>query len=385
MRKKNFLIKLIGSTLVIGTSMTLAVVGLTSCWQSGVKYVMHRGLSSEYFENTTASFEAAGKLRNTWGIETDIYLTENDNNKHPLVCAHDVNPFRADTGTGLTRNAGYYYIDAEDPSDSSYVPGKCNPYPDAYDPLWDPRPSVDNPGGDDVSGGGYQIVKHTYSDIQNMLLWTGHCTYSSDNNQYEVTSDNYNFYGLSGDYTVPLFSEYLNICKKYNKEAVIEIKDENIYWGTDYANALMLELINEVNESGWSDHCTIIAFDGSVYAPPPFDPLALPFYNALKTLSTSSTDDNIKETALKLLPKFQKLIWGDHTHESPTSEAYWAINQNLNIDVDSSVLLASGGANIVRQAHKKGLIVNTWTVNDEKIRDELLAIGVDQVSTNIAF
>jgi glycerophosphoryl diester phosphodiesterase len=184
---------------------------------------------------------------------------------------------------------------------------------------------------------------------------------------------------------VPTFSEYLNICKEYNKEAVIEIKDENAYWGTGYANALMLELVNEVNTVGWSNHCTIIAFDGSVYDSAS-DPLSLPFYNALKTLSTSSLNESIKETSQKLLPKFQKLIWSDHEHESPTTEAYWAINQkNLSIDVDSSVLLASGGANIVKQAHRKGLIVNTWTVNDEKIRNELLAIGVDQISTNIAF
>jgi glycerophosphoryl diester phosphodiesterase len=44
-----------------------------------------------------------------------------------------------------------------------------------------------------------------------------------------VFDDTKNNYGIGGDYKIPTFKEYLSICKKYNKEAFIEIKDENFF------------------------------------------------------------------------------------------------------------------------------------------------------------
>jgi hypothetical protein len=39
-------------------------------------------------------------------------------------------------------------------------------------------------------------------------------------------SDVYNYYGISGTYTVPTFIEYLKICQTRNKEAIIEINED---------------------------------------------------------------------------------------------------------------------------------------------------------------
>jgi glycerophosphoryl diester phosphodiesterase len=86
-----------------------------------------------------------------------------------------------------------------------------------------------------------------------------------------------------------------------------------------------------------------------------------------------------------MLTKFQKLIWSDYDHDVPSAEAYWAIGKGLNVDVDKSVLLAPGGKDIIKFAHENDLIVNTWTVNDETERDQLIKLGVDQVSTNCTF
>lgn len=53
-------------------------------------YIAHRGLSSEYYENTKEAFEAAAKSDFFYGIETDIYRTADGS----YVCSHDKKPFR---------------------------------------------------------------------------------------------------------------------------------------------------------------------------------------------------------------------------------------------------------------------------------------------------
>jgi glycerophosphoryl diester phosphodiesterase len=330
---------------------------------------MHRGLSSRYFENTVDSFTAAGKTKSTWGIETDIYLTANDtDNNHPLVCTHDVNPFRY--GNALTRDAGYYNGDGE------YQQGVCNPTPTAYDPLWD------------VTTGETKITNLTLSQIQSKTLWTGYCGTNQDpakgNVGDQIVLNNvFNKYGIGGDYHVPTFKEYLNICKQYNKEAVIEIKDENAFWnnGQDYANALILEMINEINEVNYASHCTIIAFDGSVYDDSKPDQ---PFWHALESAISNPTK-NIANTASQLFPKFQKLCWADYGHQDPFAEAYLALNNEQNIDVDYNILLGKGGQDLVKLAHEKNLKVNCWTINDQQDCNTLKKLGVDQITGNVVF
>jgi hypothetical protein len=108
------------------TCVGVTTIVSTSCSTSSVHYVLHRGLSSRYFENTKDAFNGAGQSKNVWGIETDIYLTKTlaADNSHPLVCAHDINPYRNDN---LTRDAKGTPTDA--------TTGTCNPTPTAYDPL----------------------------------------------------------------------------------------------------------------------------------------------------------------------------------------------------------------------------------------------------------
>lgn len=61
----------------------------------GVRYIAHRGLSSEYYENTEAAFVAAAESDFFFGIETDIYRTADGK----YVCAHDENPFADESKT----------------------------------------------------------------------------------------------------------------------------------------------------------------------------------------------------------------------------------------------------------------------------------------------
>jgi hypothetical protein len=87
---------------------------MSSCNAGKAQFINHRGLSSREFENTKEAFIAAGKQKHTFGIETDVYLTEYTIPSIPptLVCAHDLNPFRVGPNPDVTidpmaRDAGY--------------------------------------------------------------------------------------------------------------------------------------------------------------------------------------------------------------------------------------------------------------------------------------
>lgn len=56
----------------------------------GVKYVAHRGLSGEYFQNTYEAFRAADNSAFFGGIECDIRMTKDG----VWVCSHDDTPFK---------------------------------------------------------------------------------------------------------------------------------------------------------------------------------------------------------------------------------------------------------------------------------------------------
>lgn len=66
----------------------------------GTKFIVHRGLSSEYFENSEQAFLAAASSDFFFGIETDIWLTSDG----VWVCAHDDNPFE-DSSVKITQSS----------------------------------------------------------------------------------------------------------------------------------------------------------------------------------------------------------------------------------------------------------------------------------------
>lgn len=56
----------------------------------GTKFIAHRGLSSQYFENSEAAFLGAAQSDFFFAIETDIWLSA----EGVWLCAHDNNPFQ---------------------------------------------------------------------------------------------------------------------------------------------------------------------------------------------------------------------------------------------------------------------------------------------------
>lgn len=64
-----------------------------------VKFIAHRGLSSEYYENSERAFIAAAASDFFYGIETDVYFTADG----VAVCSHDDNAF-ADGSVAITES-----------------------------------------------------------------------------------------------------------------------------------------------------------------------------------------------------------------------------------------------------------------------------------------
>jgi glycerophosphoryl diester phosphodiesterase len=223
---------------------------------------------------------------------------------------------------------------------------------------------------------GQLINKTPYEIATKKELWTGYTsldTYplSKTYKTYIVNSNIYNAYGLSGKYFPCPFSEYLDICKKYNKESVIELKDENISSLTNLpakakqiAELLIKNLINYLKLKDVYKTTTIIAFDDALHDNKEY------FYNSLVKYDTEKV----------LVNKYEKLCWNcELNHHNPTADAYKALLQGKNIDIDYTYLTQD----LLNLAKEKGKIVNVWTVNDFDKIEQLRKMGVNQITTNI--
>lgn len=77
------------ASLLIASTMSNNPTDNTPIDFGDTRFIAHRGLSSEYYENTASAFTAAGESDFFYGIETDIWQTLDKQ----FVCAHDRNPF----------------------------------------------------------------------------------------------------------------------------------------------------------------------------------------------------------------------------------------------------------------------------------------------------
>lgn len=96
--KKIFIITLCAFVVIVGCGfgITYAVLNANAkeipkdyTAGSKVRFIAHRGLSGEYYENGEEAFRAAADSGFFYGIETDVYFTADG----IPVCAHDDNAF----------------------------------------------------------------------------------------------------------------------------------------------------------------------------------------------------------------------------------------------------------------------------------------------------
>lgn len=145
-----------------------------------------------------------------------------------------------------------------------------------------------------------------------------------------------------GDDGIPTLSEYIAICKQYNKTAVLELK--NHFEKADIAN-----ILSEINGEGWLSHTVFISFD--------FENLVSvrEIYPAATVQFLTGEVDNFDALLDKL--------------------------ENHGFDWDAYHLTVTKA--LVENCHKRGIKVNVWTVDEEAAAKRLIKMGVDFITSDI--
>ena len=143
-----------------------------------------------------------------------------------------------------------------------------------------------------------------------------------------------------GDLLLPTLEEYVHICKKYDKDCVLEIK--NHFEPEDIDNVIAI-----IRGIGWLERTIFISFD-------------LP--NMIC----------IRERLPQQRAQYLVSTFGDDLLDILTGH-------HLDLDIKYSSLIAEQ----VRACHEAGIQVNVWTVNEAADAERLAGYGVDFITSNI--
>ena len=147
------------------------------------------------------------------------------------------------------------------------------------------------------------------------------------------------------DLKIPSLEEYLKICAKYEKTAVLELK--NAFEKADVC--AMLEIVKE-NIS--PDKIIYISFD----------------YNNLCYIK-----ECIPDATVQFLCGYKEDV-AINDEFVQKLKAY-----DMDLDIEHHSLTETS----VRFLHENGIKVNCWTVDDPESAEELVKMGVDFITTNI--
>ena len=176
-----------------------------------------------------------------------------------------------------------------------------------------------------VSGGKYRInvEEITYEELSDIVLPDLDGTFER------------------GDIRIPKLSEYIKICKKYGKRAVLELKNP-------FAREDAVRLIDEISKLEYLHGVTFISFD---------------FNNCVMLRELLSNADiqwlTSDEITFEMIEKLKRYSFGIDIY-------YKRLNREM-IDL----------------LHINGIVVNCWTCDDKSSAEELALMGVDYITTNI--
>lgn len=142
---------------------------------------------------------------------------------------------------------------------------------------------------------------------------------------------------------IPLFEDYLKICKESGKRPIIEFKPKNPKL------KYIKQVVKFVNESMGIDNVHFIAF-----YPWPLIKLRLKYGKKVHLQQL------LEEGHYKTLYKWAKFF-------------------KMDIDIEDKLLTTE----LVELFHKKNLKVNCWTVDDKEMLRKLEDWGVDYITTNV--
>ena len=142
------------------------------------------------------------------------------------------------------------------------------------------------------------------------------------------------------DIRIPVLEEYISICKKYEKKAVLEIKD-------GFSEQNIIGVIRKIKLLDYLDNVIFISFD----------------HNACLTIRA-------------LLPNATvQFLTGNYDDSLPERLE----SERLDLDIHYSVLTEER----IKALHGRGIKVNCWTVDDPETAARLASWGVDFITSNI--
>ena len=145
---------------------------------------------------------------------------------------------------------------------------------------------------------------------------------------------------VRGDLVLPSLEEYIRICRKYDKESVLEIKNH-------FEPEDIQKVIDIIRAEGWLEHTTFISFDL---------PNVLCIREKLPKQRTQYLVETVDEHVLEILKE-----------------------KHLDVDAD----FRSMTMEIADACHAVGALVNVWTVDTIEDAYRMLSCGVDQMTTNV--
>ena len=143
------------------------------------------------------------------------------------------------------------------------------------------------------------------------------------------------------DLRLPSLEEYLSICKRYQKTAVLELKNP-------MENRAVKGIVEKCEEVLGLDHMIFIGY----------------CFENLAYIRGLAPDVRI-----------QQLV-----REPLTEDQIQSLEeQNFGLDAHHGIL----SPELIQRLHEKGIPVNCWTIDDPLRAEELISWGVDQLTTNI--
>ena len=142
------------------------------------------------------------------------------------------------------------------------------------------------------------------------------------------------------DLKVCTLDEYISVCKKYNKKAIIELKNR-------MSEKTISKIVKVFKKCDYLDNTVFISF----------------------------SMDNLIDLR-KLLPKQPIQFLTSKITDEILDQL---VKYNFDLDIHYKCL----NKEVIDKIHSKGILINCWTCDDLKIAEELALWGVDFITTNI--
>lgn len=142
------------------------------------------------------------------------------------------------------------------------------------------------------------------------------------------------------DLRIPTLENYLTICKKYEKKAIIELK-------SSFSEQEIVKITEICKKYSMLENAVFIAFEW----------------------------DNLAKVKQLLPNQPVQFLTCEYTDDLPEKLA----SAHMDVDIHYAQLTEER----IKAFHEKGITVNCWTVDDKDVAEKLVLWGVDQITSNI--